>query len=84
MMTWTVFGSVLAFLGVGVLLVGSLLGNRTNDQAHEGLARQIGEVQGNVTDVRTDVETLRTETHDGFAMLSEQIASIAADRNTDN
>ena len=84
MMAWTIGGSVLAILGVVVLLVGNFWGNQANDDAHDGLAEQIQEVQGNVTDVRTDVETLRTETHDGFAMLSEQMTSIAADRNTDN
>ena len=94
MMWWTVGGSILAVIGVVFLLIGTDRGNQANDDAHEGLAKQIRGVQDDVTTLhseiavkadKADVETLRAETAAGFEALSAQISDLNSDGgNADN
>ena len=44
-MTWTIAGSVVAIVGVVLLLMGAYRGGRANDEAHAGLAEQIADVK---------------------------------------
>lgn len=72
MITWTVVGSVVAVVGVVLLLVGAVRGDRANTQEHEELSSQIENVDA-------DVKGLREETRAGFESLSRQISGL--DRN---
>ena len=95
-MSWTIAGSMVAIIGVVLLLIGTHRGGRANDAAHDGLARQISGVKADVETVKSDLETvkadvetvktdvgnLRTEVRDGFKALSDQIAGLG--NNADN
>ena len=69
-MTWTVAGSVVAIVGVVLLLIGAYRGGRANDEAHAGLAQQIAEVKADVATKASAADV---------ADLAEQVAAVKAD-----
>ena len=69
MITWTVVGSAVAVIGVVLLLVGAVRGDRGNTEEHAELSKQIQNVD-------TDVKGLRDETRAGFEALSKQISEL--------
>ena len=76
MATWTFVGSIVAMVGVVLLLVGAMLGDRANTQEHPELATQIGKVDTRVEE----------ETRAGFESLSKQISELntnGSDRRND-
>ena len=74
MITWSVVGSVVAVVGVILLLVGAVRGDRANTQEHAELSTQIQKVEG-------DVKGHREETRAGFESLSKQISELNTNRS---
>ncbi len=97
MITWTVVGSVVAVVGVALLLVGAIRGDRANTQEHAELSTQIqkvdaeiqnvkGDVKGlreETRNVKSDVKGLREETRAGFESLSKQISELNTNGSDD-
>ena len=95
MITWTV--SVVAVIGVVLLLVGAVRGDRANTQEHAELSTQIqkvdaeiqnvkGDVKGlreETRNVKSDVKGLREETRAGFESLSKQISELNTNGSDD-
>ena len=81
MSTWTVVGSVVPVVGVVLLLVGAVRGDRANTQEHAELSTQIQKVDAQVQNVEGDVKGLREETRAGFESLSKQISELNTNRS---
>ena len=88
MITWTVVGSVVAIVGVVLLLVGAVRGDRANTEEHAELSREIENVGSDVKDlgesVNADVNGLREEMRGGFEALSKQISERNANEASAN
>ena len=74
---------MVAVIGVGLLLVDAVRGDRANSQEHAELSTQIQKVNAQVQkvdaeiqNVKGDVKGLREETRAGFESLSKQISEL--------